>query len=159
MYGPQAKLYRLRSNIKVISILPFHSNSLLSENPFSISVNRFSPKTRSPIVEICLRMGQPVTIVPDWVVVDNKHTPPEKEAFPKPEKRSDGSYIYERIPSVGGDNVNSNRQQMLYKKRAYDERPPEPPVPSKVGKQQPKGRGYSVNQVTPKGASKFKFNI
>jgi len=127
----------------------------LSNKEAVMVLNRFSPKTRSPIVDITLRMGQPVTIVPDWVVVDNKHTPPEKEAFPKPEKRSDGSYIYERIPSVGGENVNSNRQQMLYKKRAYDERPPEPPVPSKVGKQQPKGRGYSVNQVTPKGARKI----
>lgn len=120
-----------------------------------IAMIKFYPKRRAPIIDICKRMGQTETLVPDWVVIDNKHTPPDKEAFPKPEMRPDGSYIYDRIPSVGGDGVNSNRHQMLYKKRAYDERPVEPTIPSKVGKQQPKGRGYSVNQVTPKGAREF----
>ena len=57
---------------------------------------KFYPKRRAPIVDICKRMGQAETLVPDWVVIDNKHTPPEKEAFPKPEKRPDGSYIYDR---------------------------------------------------------------
>ena len=74
--------------------------------------------------------------VQEWLIINNKRTPPEKEFFPKPEQRTDGSYIYERIPSVGGDN-NSNspsgRQQMLYKKRAYEEKPVDTsPVPNKV---------------------------
>ena len=96
--------------------------------------------------------------VVEWLVINNQNTPPEKEAFPKPEQRADGSYIYERIPSVGGEAGGGGaRHQMLYKKRAYEERPAQPgdtqqPVPSKVGKQQ--SRAYSVNQVTPKGARK-----
>ena len=69
----------------------------------------------------------------------------------------------------------SGRQQMLYKKRAYEEKPvdsTQQAVPNKVtfllfishsqhsryacfqvGKHQ--GRGYSVNQVTPKGGSEY----
>ena len=125
----------------------------LTDKENVMTLTKFHPRTRTPIVEMTKKMGQTETEVPDWVVIDNKHTPPEKEAFPKPEQRPDGSYIYERIPSVGGDNVNTNRHQMLYKKRAYDEKPVET-IPNKVGKQAPKSRGYSVNQVTPKGASR-----
>jgi len=43
---------------------------------------------------------------------------------------------------------------MLYKKRPYEDKPVEHSLPSKVGKPT-KGRGYSVNQVTPKGARKI----
>lgn len=99
----------------------------------------------------------------EWLIINNQNTPPEKEAFPKPEQRPDGSYIYERIPSVGGEAGGGGaRHQMLYKKRAYEERPAQPgdtqqPVPSKVGKQQ--SRAYSVNQVTPKGARKWMMGI
>ena len=129
----------------------------LSSKEKILSMTKFSVKTRSPIVEMCVKMGQCESEVPDWVVIDNKHTPPANgESFPKPEQRADGSYIYERIPCVGGD-TNTNRHQMLYKKRAYEEKPVES-VPNKIGKQQPKGRGYSVNQVTPKGASKILKN-
>ena len=111
--------------------------------------------------------------IQEWLVINNKRTPPEKEFFPKPEQRTDGSYIYERIPSVGGDSgTGQGRQQMLYKKRAYEEKPVDSTqaTPSKViifktsfldihidhsqvGKHQ--GRGYSVNQVAPKGGSEY----
>ena len=43
---------------------------------------------------------------------------------------------------------------MLYKKRPYEDKPPE--APTKVVKQGKTGgqaRAYSVNQVTPKGTS------
>ena len=57
----------------------------------------------------------------------------------------------------------SGRQQMLYKKRPYEEKPLDQVVPSKVGKPGSSGgkggqtRAYSVNQVTPKGTSKPLF--
>ena len=73
--------------------------------------------------------------IQEWLVINNKRTPPEKEFFPKPEQRTDGSYIYERIPSVGGDSgTGQGRQQMLYKKRAYEEKPVDSTqaTPSKV---------------------------
>ena len=92
----------------------------------------------------------------EWLIINNLHTPPDKEFFPKPARRPDGSYIYERIPSVGGDGPNSSRQQMLYKKRPYEDKPVEHALPNKVGKPT-KGRGYSVNQVTPKGASESRW--
>jgi len=131
----------------------------LSSRDTVVALTKFQPKTRAPIVDICKRMGQTEDQVVEWLVINNQNTPPEKEAFPKPEQRADGSYIYERIPSVGGEAGGGGaRHQMLYKKRAYEERPAQPgdtqqPVPSKVGKQQ--SRAYSVNQVTPKGARKI----
>ena len=92
--------------------------------------------------------------------MNNKNLSPAKEAFPRPAKRTDGSYIYERIPSQGGEGPAPGRQQMLYKKRPYDEKPVEHAVPSKVGKpgvpkQGGQTRAYSVNQVAPKGASMY----
>jgi len=115
---------------------------------------RFNTRQRAPIAEMCVRMGQSDSRQQQWLVLDNKHAAPEKEAFPRPSKRTDGSYIYERVPSQGGDAA-PGRHQMLYKKRPYEEKPVEPAtVPSKVGKAG-KGRGYSVNQVAPKGARKI----
>ena len=125
----------------------------LSSKETVMALIKFSTRQRAPITETCLRLGQTESVAPDWLIINNLHTPPEKEAFPKPARRPDGSYIYERVPSVGGDGLNSSRQQMLYKKRAYEDKPVDHVVPSKVGKPG-KGRGYSVNQVTPKGASK-----
>ena len=56
---------------------------------------------------------------------------------------------------MGGDSgTGAGRQQMLYKKRPYEDKPPE--APTKVVKQGKAGgqaRAYSVNQVTPKGTS------
>merc|ERR1712059_211574 len=54
-----------------------------------------------------------------------------------------------------GEGPVSSRQQMLYKKRPYEEKVVESSSlhPSKVGKGQT--RGYSVNQVAPKGTRKI----
>ena len=83
----------------------------LSSKEKIVSMTRFRTKTRAPIVTMTVKMGQEVSEVPDWVVIDNKHTPPDKEAFPRPEQRPDGSFIYERIPCVGAD-TNTNRHQV-----------------------------------------------
>ena len=78
--------------------------------------------------EICRSRGQTDLKTQDWLVLrpENRKLP-DIEAFPRPEKRSDGSYIYEKVPNVPGADVDStsigvNRQQMFYKKRAYEER-------------------------------------
>jgi len=129
---------------------------LLSSKDRVVALTKFSKKIRTPIFDLCPRMGQKDAEIQEWLVINNKRTPPEKEFFPKPEQRTDGSYIYERIPSVGGDSgTGQGRQQMLYKKRAYEEKPVDSTqaTPSKVGKHQ--GRGYSVNQVAPKGGRKI----
>lgn len=128
-----------------------------------LSLNRFRPRARAPIAEMCVRMGQCDSRVQEWLILDNKRAAPAKEAFPRPAKRTDGSYIYERIPNHGGEAPAPGRQQMLYKKRPYDEKPVEHAVPSKVGKaagpsssgKSGQTRAYSVNQVTPKGARKI----
>merc|ERR1719318_2036872 len=60
-----------------------------------IALTRFRVKLRAPISEMCVRMGQS-----DSRVQDNKRLAPAKEAFPRPAKRTDGSYIYERIPNL-----------------------------------------------------------
>merc|ERR1711902_275453 len=83
----------------------------LSSKETVVALIKFSPRRRPPITETCLRLGQTESAAPDWLIINNQHTPPEKEAFPKPARRPDGSYIYERIPSIGGDGLNSSRQQ------------------------------------------------
>ena len=126
---------------------------LLSSKDKVVALTKFSKKIRTPIFDLCSRKGidaevRPYHLIPclpfndlylpqiqEWLVIDNKRTPPEKEFFPKPEQRTDGSYIYERIPSVGGDSgTGAGRQQMLYKKRAYEEKPVDSTqaTPSKV---------------------------
>ena len=130
-----------------------------------LALNRFRPRARAPIAEMCVRMGQCDSRVQEWLILDNKRVAPAKEAFPRPAKRTDGSYIYERIPNHGGEAPAPGRQQMLYKKRPYDEKPVEHVVPSKVGKaggpssagKSGQTRAYSVNQVTPKGARKYRY--
>lgn len=135
---------------------------LLSSKARVGNLCRFKPKQRRGIPELCKMLGQTDFNRQEWLVLTTKPRPqPLREAFPRPAKRVDGSYIYERIPSsadqptpVGG------RQQMLYKKRPYDEKPADGgsagggggPI-SKVGRPGPSGqaRSYSVNQVAPKG--------
>ena len=59
----------------------------------------------------------------------DKMPQPEKEFFPRPPKREDGSYIYERVPGYAGQTPtvpasgHHHHPQMLYKKRAYEEAP------------------------------------
>jgi len=131
----------------------------LSNKAKVVALTRFRLRQRAPIAEMCLRLGQSDSRIQEWLVLDNKRLAPANEAFPRPAKRPDGSYIYERIPNQGGEGPAPGRQQMLYKKRPYEEKPVEHAVPSKVGKGGKVGggqtRAYSVNQVTPKGTRKI----
>jgi len=132
----------------------------LSSKARVISLTQFRLKARAPISEMCVRLGQSDARIQEWLILNNKRLAPAKEAYPRPSKRQDGSYIYERIPNLGGEGPAPGRQQMLYKKRPYEEKPVEHAVPSKVvkGVSGVKGgqtRAYSVNQVTPKGTRKI----
>ena len=76
---------------------------------------------------------------------------PAKEAFPRPPKRPDGSYIYERIPptaaAVSAASITTQPAQLLYKKRTYEDRPPTEGLPA-MKMQRLDGR---TNIVPPKG--------
>ena len=75
------------------------------------------------------RLGQTNTEKQEWLVLTPKDElpKPEKEAFPRPPKRADGSYIYERVPptaaAVSASSITTQPAQLLYKKRTYEDRP------------------------------------
>jgi len=129
----------------------------LADKERVVALNQYRARQRAPIGEMCVRMGQTDSRKQEWLVLRRGAAePPAGEAWPRPAKRPDGSYIYERVPSLGGDGPAPGRHQMLYKKRPYEDKPPE--APAKVVKQGKAGgqaRAYSVNQVTPKGTRKI----
>jgi metastasis-associated protein MTA len=129
----------------------------LSSAAHVTALNQFCKRARAPLAEMCVRMGQSDSKKQEWLVLKNTNLAPAVEAWPRPAKRPDGSYIYERLPCSGGDGPAPGRHQMLYKKRPYEEKPVEPPptksrAGGKAGGTQ--HRSYSVNQVAPKGTSK-----
>lgn len=127
-------------------------------------------KKRAPMNDICRDLGQTMQDEQEWLVLTapEDRVQPDIEAFPRPAKRPDGSYIYEKIPSVpGAEEISvlgsaasgavgaSNRTQMFYKKRAHDDRLMASLADGlsapKVGRSGGQARAYSVNQVAPKG--------
>jgi len=123
----------------------------------------FKAKQRAPMSDICVRLGQDDLRAQEWLVLHPENrTAPDVEAFPRPSKRPDGSYIYEKVPSYAPEVAAGSapppaagRQQMFYKKRAYEEKPVAegPSAPAKLGRSGggTQTRTYSVNQVAPKG--------
>ncbi len=92
------------------------------------------------------------------------------EAFPRPKKRADGSYIFTRPGAAGGGgggaaHITHAHPQMLYKKRAYEDATLTPSAgAAKVQRVGGGGGGYTLaamgsgtpnqrNVVTPKGRS------
>ena len=155
----------LKNNISLFYALtqPLGKTSLIGQSSFSRKnletlfrkkIKLMTPlqvRTRAPMSEICTRLGQTDHSEQDWLVLSKvKPPPPHKEFFPRPPKRTDGSYVYDRIPSLAPEPVPASRHQMLYKKRPYEEKPVDTPSskPVRTGTQT---RTYSVNQVAPKG--------
>jgi len=139
-----------------------NASSVLEDPKTVKNYTNLKEKVRPPMDEICRGRGQTDLDPQDWLVLrPENRKDPDIEAFPRPEKRSDGSYIYDKVPNVPGADVEStagasigvNRQQMFYKKRAYEERPltNEGLSAPKVGRSGGQARAYSVNQVAPKG--------
>jgi len=113
----------------------------------------FKKTVRAPMSEICRRLGQTDQAEQAWLVLPSQPSyTPDVEAYPRPSKNQDGSYIYEKIPDlVPAAPSGGSRHSMLYKKRAYEEKPAEGPNPAKHGRSGTQTRNYSVNQVAPKG--------
>ena len=55
--------------------------------------------------DICRKLGQTDQDPQEWLILTSPDSRvlPDVESFPRPAKRQDGSYIYEKIPSAGDD--------------------------------------------------------
>ena len=62
------------------------------------ALNTFHPRTRVKMDVVVKRLGQKDDSVHEWLVLTPRDQlpQPDKEAWPRPEKRPDGSYIYDR---------------------------------------------------------------
>lgn len=94
-----------------------------SLNPDKIrELNSFTVPRRINMNAVVRKLGLTNQDVQEWLVLTPRSQLPKpaKESFPRPSKRADGSYIYERIPSAADLTRTTQPHQMLYKKRAYD---------------------------------------
>ncbi len=101
-------------------------------------MNTFSVKTRVRMDAVVQKLGLKDLSAQDWLILTPKDKIPKPavEMFPRPPKRADGSYIYDRIPPTAqaiksvvlASGVPSDRytgpQSQLFKKRAYEDKPP-----------------------------------
>merc|ERR1719391_146468 len=87
------------------------------------TLNSFHPRSRVKMDVVVKRLGQSDDSIHQWLVLTPRDQlpKPEKEAWPRPEKRSDGSYIYDRVPSYSY--ATNQAANFLYKKRSYEEKP------------------------------------
>lgn len=85
-------------------------------------LNTFSVPKRPDMDSVVKRLGQEDLAAQEWLVLTprDKLPQPKKESYPRPAKRDDGSYIYDKIPSSAESTRSSQPHQMLYKKRAYE---------------------------------------
>ena len=62
--------------------------------------NSFSERKRPPMDSVVKKLGQKDLKKQEWLVLTprDQMPRPEKEFFPRPPKRDDGSYIYDRVP-------------------------------------------------------------
>ena len=116
-------------------------------------LNTFSATKRKEMAEIIKQLGQTDSEIQEWLILTPKADmpKPEKEAFPRPEKRADGSYIYERVANAPTRSDQSSSTSLLYKKRPYEER--EQPASSSTGSAAKVQRvgAHVPNVVPPKG--------
>ncbi len=62
------------------------------------------------------KLGQTDLDEQEWLILTpkDKLPKPEKEYFPRPEKRPDGSYIYERVPPSSAAAAAASISQVIY---------------------------------------------
>ena len=103
-----------------------------------IKLYAFSKKSRVKMDAVVQKLGLKDLSVQEWLILTPKDQIPKPatEMFPRPPKRPDGSYIYERIPPTAqaiksvvlASGVPSDRytgpQSQLFKKRPYEDKPP-----------------------------------
>ena len=129
-------------------------------------LNAFKPHERVTMGVVVKRLGQKDDSTQEWLVLTpkDKLPQPEKEAFPRPTKRPDGSYVYERVPpsaaashaaerfqTLPTGSSSSASQQLLYKKRSYEETKPSSSEQTATKLQRIDGRQHIPNVVPPKG--------
>jgi len=119
------------------------------------TLNTFNVRTRVTMAVVVKRLGQTNDDEQEWLILTPKEKLPKpaKEAYPRPQKRPDGSYIYDRVPPSAAAVsaaavVTTQPAQLLYKKRAYEERPPTTEGLPAMKMQRLDGR---TNIVPPKG--------
>jgi len=119
------------------------------------TLNTFNVRTRVTMGVVVKRLGQKDDDEQEWLILTPKEKipKPEKEFYPRPPKRPDGSYIYDRIPPSAAAVsaaaiVTTQPAQLLYKKRAYEERPATTEGLPAMKMQRLDGR---TNIVPPKG--------
>ena len=118
-------------------------------------MNTFKAPKRQEMSEVVKKLGQTEIDEQEWLILTpkDKLPKPEKEFFPRPQKRADGSYIYERVPNTGAATTGGQHHpQMLYKKRAYEDRDAMVAA-AKIQRTAAGdgGRGHVPNMVPPKG--------
>ena len=129
------------------------------------ALNTFKSKTRVDMNAVVKKLGMNDFAKQDWLVLTarDKIPKPVIEFFPKPTKRPDGSYVYERVPPtvqavkavVLASGIPSDRytgpQSQLFKKRSYEEKPSlSIDVPAKMQRTSEFVKSGPV-QVFPKG--------
>ena len=103
-----------------------------------VKLNKFSTKKRIKMDSVVQKLGLKDLSEQEWLVLTPKDKIPRPavEMYPRPLKRPDGSYIYDRVPPsaqaiksvVLASGVPSDRytgpQSQLFKKRPYEDKPP-----------------------------------
>lgn len=119
------------------------------------TLNTFNVRSRVTMAVVVKRLGQTNDDEQEWLILTPKEKVPKpaKEFYPRPPKRPDGSYIYDRVPPSAAavsaaSIVTTQPAQLLYKKRAYEERPATTEGLPAMKMQRLDGR---TNIVPPKG--------
>lgn len=84
----------------------------------------YRKKNRGSVTAIATKLGNPGSVVPQWLVLTEKCDlpKPERVAFPKPPKAPDGSLVYERVPNKPeAERIPLNNMSPSLKRRPYDE--------------------------------------
>ncbi|KAK9712334.1 ELM2 domain [Popillia japonica] len=84
----------------------------------------YRKKNRGSVTNIATKLGNPGSVVPQWLILTDKENLPKPEhvAFPKPPKAPDGSLLYERVPNKPeAEKVPLNSMSPSLKKRSFEE--------------------------------------
>lgn len=84
----------------------------------------YRKKNRGSVTNIATKLGNPGSVVPQWLILTDKENLPKPEhvAFPKPPKAPDGSLLYERVPNKPeAEKISLNSLSPSLKKRSFEE--------------------------------------
>ncbi|XP_044728374.1 metastasis-associated protein MTA3 isoform X2 [Chrysoperla carnea] len=81
-------------------------------------------KERGSVTDIATRLGNPGSVVPEWLILTDRDNMPKPVhvAFPKPPKAPDGSLLYERVPNKPeAEKIPLNSMSPSLKRRSYED--------------------------------------